>query len=215
MLDFDLIKIFVEGSTDQGLIQYILENQFNVKFSTTESVGDAIIDCKGWTNLEEKLRIADSPKRIQENGVNLVVFDADSKKKKGGFAKRKAEIEERIAGIKIQTYIFLFPNNQTDGDLEDFYCSCMKEEYSFFNHCWDEMISCFEKNKNELILKIPKAAEKVFSYVDLFRNYKKENYKNTKTKRSYFDSGLWAFDFENNLYLKSLVDFLKEHIRQK
>ncbi len=212
MPDFNLIKIFVEGATDQGFIQFVLEHQFDVQFSSDAAVYDAIIDCKGWTNIGVKLRNLDSPMRIHEGGRNLIIFDADSKRNKGGMKIRKDELLSKIGKTKVPNSIFLFPDNKNDGDLEDVYCSCMKKAYYFFNDCWDGMIGCFEKHQKELILKYPKSSDKVFSYVDLFQEYKQGNYKNSKTKRNYFDQGLWEFDFEHNQYLRSLIDFLKENI---
>jgi hypothetical protein len=43
----------------------------------------------------------------------------------------------------------------------------------------------------------------------LFEEYQTEEYKNTKGKRSYFDAGLWEFDFERNQFLKKLIDFIE------
>jgi hypothetical protein len=211
-IDFDFHKIFVEGQTDQGLIQFILEHKFGITFQNDSAINNAIIDCKGWTNLKEKLGLFDNPER-ETNGVNIIIFDADSKDNHGGIEKRRKQIIELTKNIKVKSVIFLFPDNESDGDLEDFYCSCFKDDYAFFNQCWDSMVSCFKTNGAVLKLKPIKAAEKVFSYVDLFKAYKEEEYKNSKSKRSYFDKGLWNFDFENNPMLIKLLTFLTDSLK--
>jgi hypothetical protein len=206
-IDFNLVKIFVEGSTDQAFLQFVLEKKFNISFSNQKAWDDAIIDCKGKGNLADKLRIADTPLRIAEGGFNLILFDADSGRNQGGFARRQRELQSIIGNFRVPSYLFLFPDNQQDGDLEEFYCSCFPKDMAFFSDCWDDMIECIKNNNPGLQLNLPYAAEKVFSYVDLFKEYKSEAYKNSKTKRSYFDEQLWQYDFEGNPYLRGCRSF--------
>ena len=72
------------------------------------------------------------------------------------------------------------------------------------------MLHCFEQsNTFGLQLNSPSVYDKVYSYVDIFEAHKKDAYKNTKTNRNYFDSGLWEFDFENNDYLRKLIAFIE------
>jgi len=211
MIDFDLHKIFVEGQTDQAFIQFVLEKQFEIKL-TDKQVKNAVISCEGWTNIAKQAFLLDE-RRVRNNGKNIVIFDADRKGNNGGFKKRKEELEQIANKLNVKFDIFLFPDDESDGDLESFYSSCFKSEKAFFKDCWDKMYSCLDENKKELNLKFPKSSEMVFSYVDLFEAYKSEEYKNTKSKRSYFDENLWEFDFEKNEYLKRLVAFLKEHLK--
>jgi hypothetical protein len=212
MFDFDLHKIFVEGKTDQGFIQFVIENQFGYILNENQ-VNDFIIDCKGWTNIKDKTSILLDPLRIENGGKNLIIFDSDGKSNDGGFDKRKKQLEDMATRLGINFEIFLFPDNNSDGDLETFYSSCFKEDKAFFKGCWDNMHICFEKNNDKkLDLKIPKSAEMIFSYVDLFEKYKEEVYENKKAKRNYFDKGLWKFDFENNENLKKIVEFLQKYI---
>lgn len=213
MIDFNLNKIFVEGKTDQAFIQFVFENQFGIKLEEIQ-VKNAIIDCGGWTNIAKQKKVLLDPMRLENNGKNIIVFDADGKENKGGFKKRKAELEKIAEELNVSFEIFLFPDNESDGDLELFYSSCFKEDKSFFKECWNNMYACLDGNKKELNLKFPKSAEMVFSYVDLFEQYKSDEYKNSKSKRSYFDDNLWEFDFEKNEYLKKLISFLKEHLQE-
>jgi hypothetical protein len=212
MIDFNLHKIFVEGQTDQVFIQFILENQFGIALNENQ-VNNAIINCKGWTNIEKQKAILLDKIRTENNGKNIVIFDADGKNNDGGFVKRKKELEKIASSLNVEFQIFLLPDDNSDGDLELFYSSCFQKQKSFFGDCWKGMYSCLDENKKELILKFPKSAEMIYSYVDLFDKYKSEEYKNSKSKRSYFDENLWEFDFEQNEYLKKLISFLKEHLK--
>ncbi len=212
MIDLSIDKIFVEGQTDQAFIQFVLEKQFGTKLNK-EQVSNAIISCQGWSNIKNQTGILLDEMRIENNAKNIIIFDADGKSNDGGFKKRKGELEQIAKDLGAKFDIFLFPDDESDGDLELFYSSCFKEDKAFFKDCWNNMYSCLDENKKELKLKYPKSAEMVFSYVDLFEEYKSEEYKNTKSKRSYFDENLWEFDFEKNEYLKKLISFLKEHLK--
>lgn len=211
MPDFNLHKIFVEGKTDQAFIQFVLEKQFEIELNDGQ-VNNAIIDCKGWANIAGLTNILLDTMRIENNGKNIVIFDADGKNNEGGFEKRKMKLEQIATSLGVHFDIFLLPDNESDGDLESFYSSCLKKDKAFFKDCWESMYACLDGNKNGLNLKFPKSAEMVFSYVDLFEAYKSAEYKNTKSKRSYFDENLWDFDFEQNENLKKLNSFFKEHL---
>jgi hypothetical protein len=213
MIDFNLHKIFVEGQTDQAFIQFVLEEKFGIELNK-EQVNNAIISCQGWSNIKNQTGILQDRIRLENNGKNIVVFDADGKSNDGGFKKRKGELEQIAKNLNVKFDVFLFPDDESDGDLELFYSSCFKADKAFFKDCWNNIYGCLESNKKELKLKYPKSAEMVFSYVDLFEEYKSEEYKNSKSKRSYFDENLWEFDFDQNEYLKKLISFLKEHLKE-
>ena len=147
-----------------------------------EQVNNAIISCQGWSNIRNQTAILLDKVRILKNGKNIVIFDADGKSNDGGFKRRKAELERIAKDFGVTFDVFLFPDDESDGDLELFYSSCFKDDKVFFKDCWNNMYDCMNGNKKELKLKFPKSAEMVFSYVDLFEEYKGEEYKNTKSK---------------------------------
>lgn len=211
MVDFRLNKIFVEGETDQKMLATLFELKYNIVFPYNGlSLNDCIVNCKGWTNLFNLAELK-KPLRLSNNGKNLIIFDADNKSNEGGFKKRKIEIEKRLKEVNesINYSIYLLPNHSESGDLETFYTSCFKSDKLFFPECWNRLYSCLiESNSKKFNLKLPKSAAMVYSYVDLFENHKTGEYKNAKTKRNYLDDGLWEYDFDNNLYLKSLISFL-------
>lgn len=130
MIDFNLHKIFVEGQTDQAFIQFVLEKQFGIELNK-EQVNNAIISCQGWSNIRNQTAILLDKVRILKNGKNIVIFDADGKSNDGGFKRRKAELERIAKDFGVTFDVFLFPDDESDGDLELFYSSCFKDDKVF------------------------------------------------------------------------------------
>ena len=209
-IDFNLHKIFVEGETDQNFIAKILELRFGITFPHSGAeLNTSIVSCDGWTKLSNKIILRDDFRR-RNNGKNLIIIDADSKNNDGGYAKRHNQLQAIAQELGVKFDIFLFPDNQSEGVLEDFYCSCFRPEMKFFDKCWQSMLGCFEQqNTDKVTLTPPTVYDKVFSYVDIFQAHRVGDYKNSKGKRNYFDSGLWEFDFNNNNNLKSLILFIE------
>lgn len=213
-IDFNLHKIFVEGNTDQACVERILELRYGITFPKDGvDVKDAIISCNGWTNLSNQPALVDSFRK-ENGGKNLVIFDSDTSNNQGGYQKRYEEITAIAESLGIKFEIYLLPNNSSDGALEDFYCSCFKNEMKFFEECWENMLNCFKRNNvADLSLKLPHTTGKIYSYVDLFDAYRTSDYKNTKGKRHYFDEGLWEFNFDTNDNLKRLVSFFEVNLQ--
>lgn len=53
-----------------------------------------------------------------EEGINLIIFDADTEVNGGGYKKRKEELLAELKVLKIDAEIFLWPDNGNDGDFE-------------------------------------------------------------------------------------------------
>ncbi len=115
------ILIFVEGPSDKVFLEvylYFLEDlpikNFKVK------------DVKGKDNLSKRLL------EIEKYDKTLIVFDADN------YKSNKKEILTVVSKTKqtiSEEQIFLFPNNQDDGDLETLLLKIAKH---------DEFLKCFE-----------------------------------------------------------------------
>ncbi|EMH46228.1 DUF3226 domain-containing protein [Helicobacter pylori] len=125
------ILIFVEGPSDKVFLEvylYFLEDlpikNFKVK------------DVKGKDNLSKRLL------EIEKYDKTLIIFDADIKKESqesdAGFDNKLKHIREKFKekGTDFpKEQIFLFPNNQDDGDLETLLLKIAKH---------DEFLKCFE-----------------------------------------------------------------------
>ncbi|EMH06069.1 hypothetical protein HMPREF1407_00428 [Helicobacter pylori GAM244Ai] len=125
------ILIFVESSRDKVFLEvylYFLGN-FPIKNFKVKNI-------KGKDNLSKRLL------EIEKYDKTLIIFDADIKKESqesdAGFDNKLKHIREKFQekGIDFpKEQIFLFPNNQDDGDLETLLLKIAKH---------DEFLKCFE-----------------------------------------------------------------------
>ncbi|GAA8568085.1 hypothetical protein HpDR60_16190 [Helicobacter pylori] len=116
------ILIFVEGPSDKVFLEvylYFLED-FPIK-------NFKVKDVKGKDNLSKRLL------EIEKYDKTLIIFDADK-----DYESNKKEILTVVSKTKqtiSEEQIFLFPNNQDDGDLETLLLKIAKH---------DEFLKCFE-----------------------------------------------------------------------
>ncbi|PDX30512.1 DUF3226 domain-containing protein [Helicobacter pylori] len=125
------ILIFVEGPSDKVFLEvylYFLED-LPIKNFKVQNI-------KGKDNLFKRLL------EIEKYDKTLIVFDADIKEESqesdAGFNNKLKHIREKFKekGIDFpKEQIFLFPNNQDDGDLETLLLKIAKH---------DEFLKCFE-----------------------------------------------------------------------
>ncbi len=116
------ILIFVEGSSDKVFLEvylYFLEyfpiKNFKVK------------DVTGKDNLSKRLL------EIEQYAKTLIIFDADNyESNKKEILKVVSKTQQKIT----EEQIFLFPNNQDNGDLETLLLEMAKH---------DEFLKCFER----------------------------------------------------------------------
>ncbi|GAB0054686.1 hypothetical protein YGH035_05040 [Helicobacter pylori] len=117
------ILIFVEGPSDKVFLEvylYFLEGSPIKNFKVQK------VD--GKDNLSKRLL------EIEKYDKTLIVFDADK-----NYKSNKEEILKIVSKTKqtiSEEQIFLFPNNQDDGDLETLLLKITKH---------DKLIKCFEK----------------------------------------------------------------------
>ena len=53
-------------------------------------------------------------------GRKIIIFDADSEENLGGFRRRKDDLESKLKQLDITAELFLWPNDNEDGDFETF-----------------------------------------------------------------------------------------------
>ncbi|GAA9662615.1 hypothetical protein HpVH103_00840 [Helicobacter pylori] len=133
------ILIYTEGKSDRNFLGWYLN------FLKCKDRFD-IFDIEG----KDKLILGEFPEIIEKILKNkhqtykqvCIIFDADKKESQesdAGFDNKLKHICERFKekGINFpREQIFLFPNNQDDGDLEDLLLEIAKH---------DKLIKCFEK----------------------------------------------------------------------
>ncbi|WQV49102.1 hypothetical protein KVM46_01955 [Helicobacter pylori] len=191
------ILIFVEGPSDKVFLEvylYFLED-FPIKNFKVE-------DVKGKDNLSKRLL------EIEKYDKTLIIFDAnkdyESNKKEilTVVSKRKQTISEE--------QIFLFPNNQDDGDLETLLLEIAKHDE--FLKCFESYLECIKsKEHHEPIKNIRK--NMLYAYLEVFELQKFFQYKwdtnNKKQEKCLIDDKGKIKEKHKEEYekLKEVIDF--------
>lgn len=170
------------------------------------------ISCGGWTNLR---LISNKLKENQDgNRQSLIIFDADFGLNNGGFEKRKNQIKESLREIMINNYkIFLFPNNNDDGDFEILLEKIINPEHKCLIDCfngYEECLSEFTDDKDKCKYLLPNRKSKMYSYINAFPMNKEEK-EWFKNKKDWFfnNKSYWVLD---NEYLTPLKFFFQDGI---
>lgn len=142
--------------------------------------------------------------RCAEGGKVVIIFDADSLGNNGGYETRKKEIEEVLGENNAQAELFLFPNNEEDGDFETLLEHLIqKEKHIQMLDCYADYETCLG---NDYVH--PNLKGKIFTYISAMRM--------SSSKRRKLGNGEWMFDnaeywsLESD-YLKPLKAFLQQH----
>ncbi len=163
------ILIFVEGPSDKVFLEvylYFLEDlpikNFKVK------------DVKGKDNLSKRLL------EIEKYDKTLIIFDADK-----DYESNKKEILKVVSKTKqtiSEEQIFLFPNNQDDGDLETLLLEIAKHDE--FLKCFERYLECIKsKEYYKPIKNIRK--NMLYAYLEVFELQKFFQYKwDTNNKKN-------------------------------
>ncbi|KAA6499001.1 hypothetical protein EPC84_01635 [Helicobacter pylori] len=191
------ILIFVEGPSDKVFLEvylYFLED-FPIK-------NFKVKDVKGKDNLSKRLL------EIEKYDKTLIIFDAnkdyESNKKEilTVVSKRKQTISEE--------QIFLFPNNQDDGDLETLLLEIAKHDE--FLKCFEGYLECIKsKEHHEPIKNIRK--NMLYAYLEVFELQKFFQYKwdtnNKKQEKCLIDDKGKIKEKNKEEYekLKEVIDF--------
>ncbi|GAA9014552.1 hypothetical protein BTM294_06210 [Helicobacter pylori] len=191
------ILIFVEGPSDKVFLEvylYFLED-FPIK-------NFKVKDVKGKDDLSKRLL------EIEKYDKTLIIFDAnkdyESNKKEilTVVSKRKQTISEE--------QIFLFPNNQDDGDLETLLLEIAKHDE--FLKCFESYLECIKsKEHHEPIKNIRK--NMLYAYLEVFELQKFFQYKwdtnNKKQEKCLIDDKGKIKEKNKEEYekLKEVIDF--------
>jgi hypothetical protein len=211
----NLFTIYVEGSADVKFIKDYFKHLFNKEIKTGDIGG--IIETKG----KDKLATFEN-KLLQTNqngGINLIIFDADTQKNKGGFASRLQEIQDVIKGVEAKTKtelkydVFLLPDHASNGALEELLEQIINPANQQIFDCWKDYESCLTQKKNRFradgTYTIPAKKSKIYSYLEVL--YGETNAEKNLVKdpnRNYLNPDHW--DLENEL-LKPLRAFLTKY----
>ncbi|WRD36429.1 hypothetical protein E5K68_02330 [Helicobacter pylori] len=129
------ILIFVEGSSDRFFLEiYLLYLYFQEKFPIKNF---KVQNVDGKDNLSKRLL------EIEKYDKTLIIFDADKDyENKKEILKIVSESKQTIS----EEQIFLFPNNQDDGDLETLLLEIAKHKE--FINCFEGYLDCIKKTEH-------------------------------------------------------------------
>jgi len=206
------IRIFVEGDADKKFISDYYHHLFLEKAPqysinhTGELKGDRT---GGYKKLSDEINIREMRINADQGGVNLVIFDAD----KDTEARRKEllAIQEKY-GVEFE--LFLLPNNQDKGALEDLLENIINPNNRPIFDCWEnyekELVTLDIPGRTPPPLTTPAKKTKIYGYLEALlgeSNTQKELIK--EVNRNYENTLHWSLDAE---YLEPLKEFLKRNV---
>ena len=199
--------IYVEGAVDEKFIRDYYYFLFGKKLKEGNDIG-GIINCESKDKFP--LRQNDLLKTTEQGGVNLLIFDADSPQKDGGFAKRLAETvlmlqaAEAAVAKPIAYKIFLLPDNQGDGTIEDLLEVIINPAHRGIFDCWQQYEICLKSK--DATYTVPAKKSKISSYIEvLYGDSKREQRLALPHLRDYASTRHWNL---NSPALTPLKDFL-------
>ncbi|RKV02233.1 DUF3226 domain-containing protein [Helicobacter pylori] len=192
------ILIFVEGPSDKVFLEvylYFLED-IPIKNFKVQNI-------KGKDNLSKRLL------EIEQYAKTLIIFDADK-----DYESNKKEILKVVSKTKqtiSEEQIFLFPNNQDDGDLETLLLEIAKHDK--FLKCFEGYLECIKSKEHYKPIKnISKskwyAYLEVFELQNFFKDKRNKNDKKNEEKIIIDDKGKIRKEYKEEYEkLKEVIGF--------
>lgn len=205
------IRIFCEGISDQRFLRDFLKVHYGINISDEDLKKNKIIENMGsWNKLTSlDLKIKES----YSDYTSLVFLDADDEKvtDKPGFDATVKFVTELMTAWNWAKYdIFVLPNHQDKGTVEDLLENVINKKHSQIFECWNEFENCLSKNKS---FTIPAKKSKIYSYLECLHgvtNQEKDKCKDPN--RDFQDESLWDIKDLENPYILKLKKFLDKHL---
>lgn len=190
--------IIVEGEADKKFMEDYYHHLF--QFSAPKN---SIIHTGGYKKLADEVILRQMHMNTDQGGVNLVIFDADD-----DYKTRWEELSSLKEQYGVEFELFLFPNNQDAGALEDLLENIINPNNRPIFDCWknyeDELSKLEIPDRTPPPLTTPAKKTKIYGYLEaLLLNHEKEKIKDKK--RDYENPLHWDLDAE---YLERLEEFI-------
>ncbi len=203
-----VINIFVEGTGDIKFIKDFIQIHFNL------FPNDGII----YFNTGGKDEIRKSAQKFESDEANLIIFDADYPRNNGGFQPRNAELTNLKNELEIDFELFLFPNNQDDGDLETLLENVINPTNQVIFDCWNEYEQCLHTKQNvhrqDRNFTIPAKKSKIYTYLEsLLLDTARQKELAKDPKRDYTNTEHWDIANTANPYVLELYNFLNRYLQ--
>ena len=196
--------IIVEGEADKKFMEDYYHHLFQVP-----APKNSIIHTGGYKNLTDEVILQQMRMNADQGGVNLVIFDADN-----DYAARWEELSSLKEEFGVEFELFLFPNNQDAGALEDLLENVINPNNRPIFDCWenyeDELRKLEIPDRTPPPLTTPAKKTKIYGYLEALLGESKKEKKMIKEKERDYENPLhWDLDAE---YLKRLKEFLSENL---
>ena len=203
----DRFLIVVEGIADETFIRQYLYHLFGQKVPE-----NFILKTNGKDNLKSSVAINRMRSMTDQGGINLVIFDADN-----NFETRQASILEWKKQNGLEFELFLLPNNQDKGELEDLLENIINPNNRPIMECWEhyekELVTLDIPGRTPPPLTTPAKKTKIYGYLEALLGTSESDKKKIKEReREYHNALHWNLDAE---YLSSLKEFLVKSLRFK
>lgn len=204
-----IVKIFCEGVTDQVFIADCLEFFYQIKVDREingEKVkmsfkrNSEIIELNGCGNLSKDIYIDQLKDNQEEDGINIIILDADFSstakgEKKGtgnnGFKACKQKLEDIKKQHNVSFDYYLWHNNQDDGEVEDLICQLIPKDKQPVMDCIENHKSCLQQIEH-LELNIADLKNQISFYLGTLKQ------DSGPRKRDYKNNNHWKLDINEN-----------------
>mgnify|MGYP004448804873 FL=1 len=195
-------KIYIEAKKPSTSEYVFLETLLNNIFGQEWKDRVEIICADGKDHFEAL--VPQMKDCTEQEGKNLVIFDADFEDNQGGFQKRQIELLQKREDLGISFELFLFPNNHDDGDVEACFEMMMLPQHIRIMECFNDFEVCLGPDYLH-----PNRKGRCHTYISSMPM--------SKTKHDRLGTGQWQFDNPeywdiNASGLQPLRDFLIEHL---
>ena len=197
--------IAVEGPADKHFLEEYLahlgypENLFRIHVSG------------GWTNWKT---VTQELAEAEDNNLpTALIYDADS-----NLFSRRNELQSKLNNIKSKARIFLLPNDQEMGCLEDLLKHLVPSKYEPVTACFDRFMTEVRELSPALVPShnLPDPKTKFYSYASLLLEKKdkekKEDKENPASERHRPYKGVEYWDL-NAPYLDDLKEFIENLLK--
>ena len=199
-------NIFVEGVADERFFKQYIHHVFGEKVPDEQ-----IVVLKGWDRLKTEASATRMRSMSANGGINLVIVDADK-----DFQTRKDEIAKWQQENEVEFELFLLPNNQDTGALEDMLENIINPNNRPIFDCWEnyekELVTLDIPGRTPPPLTTPAKKTKIYGYLEaLLGESKSQKDLIKEINRNYKNTQHWNLDAE---YLKPLKEFLEDNLSE-
>lgn len=201
----DIYTIYVEGIADVTFIRQYVHHIMG------ELIPDErILKLDGWTNLKGFTWQQRMKTNTANGGINLVIIDADD-----DIDARRSDILAWKEQYGLDFELFLLPNNQDAGALEDLLENIINPNNRPILDCWEdyekELVQLDIPDRTPPPLTTPAKKTKIYGYLEALLGESKSQKELIKeVNRNYENAQHWNLDAE---YLEPLKEFLDRNIR--